>query len=89
MIPRPSGWCPRVRIRCAGLRTGPFRDFVEGRAEPPPIAALLGFELLAVDSDAGTIEVAFTAGDERRLRRGHETRPPKFPDRSAIQRLHV
>jgi uncharacterized protein (TIGR00369 family) len=48
------------------MRTGPFWDFAEGRAEPPPIAALLGFELVAVDPDAGTIEVAFTAGDEFR-----------------------
>jgi uncharacterized protein (TIGR00369 family) len=30
---------------------------------PPPAAALLGWELVAVDPDAGTIEVAFTASD--------------------------
>ena len=48
------------------VRTGPFWDFVEGRAAPPPIAALLGFELVAVDPDAGTIEVGFTASDEFR-----------------------
>ncbi len=47
-------------------RTGPFWDFVEGRADPPPIAALLGFELVAVDPDAGTIEVGFTATDQFR-----------------------
>jgi uncharacterized protein (TIGR00369 family) len=45
---------------------GPFWDFVEGRADPPRIAALLGFELVEVDPDAGTIEVAFTATDEFR-----------------------
>jgi uncharacterized protein (TIGR00369 family) len=36
---------------------------MEGRAEGPPAAALLGWELLAVDPEAGTIEVAFTASD--------------------------
>jgi len=34
---------------------------MEGRAAPPPAAVLLGFELIAVDPDAGTIEVAFIA----------------------------
>jgi uncharacterized protein (TIGR00369 family) len=47
-------------------RTGPFWDFVAGRVDPPPIAALLGFDLVAVDPDAGTIEVAFTATDKFR-----------------------
>jgi hypothetical protein len=36
---------------------------MEGRAEPPPAAATLGWELLAVDPDAGTIEVAFRASE--------------------------
>jgi uncharacterized protein (TIGR00369 family) len=36
---------------------------MEGRTAPPPAAVTLGFELLAVDPDAGTIEVAFTATD--------------------------
>jgi uncharacterized protein (TIGR00369 family) len=44
-------------------RQGPFWDVMEGRAEGPPAAALLGWELLAVDPEAGTIEVAFTASD--------------------------
>ena len=44
-------------------RTGPFWDFVEGRADPPPIASLLGFSLRSVDPVAGTIEVGFTATD--------------------------
>lgn len=35
-----------------------------GRAAPPPAAALLGWELVSVDPDAGTIEVAFTASDQ-------------------------
>jgi len=47
-------------------RRGPFWDVVEGRTPPPPAAELLGFELVAVDPEAGTIEVAFTA-DERFL----------------------
>jgi uncharacterized protein (TIGR00369 family) len=42
-------------------REGPFWDVMEGRAAPPPAAVLLGFELIAIDPDAGTIEVAFTA----------------------------
>ncbi|HEY8546298.1 MAG TPA: PaaI family thioesterase [Acidimicrobiales bacterium] len=42
-------------------RSGPFWDVMEGRVPPPPAAVTLGFELLAVDPDAGTIEVAFTA----------------------------
>lgn len=42
-------------------REGPFWDVMEGRTAPPPAAATLGFEMLACDPDAGTIEVAFTA----------------------------
>jgi uncharacterized protein (TIGR00369 family) len=45
-------------------RRGPFWDVVDGRAEPPPAAILLGWELVAVDPDAGTIEVSFTATDQ-------------------------
>ena len=37
---------------------------MEGRVEPPPAAVLLGWELVAVDPAAGTIEVAFTASDQ-------------------------
>jgi uncharacterized protein (TIGR00369 family) len=44
-------------------RRGPFWDVMEGRVEPPPAAATLGWELLAVDPDAGTIEVAFRASE--------------------------
>lgn len=32
--------------------------------QPPPAAVLLGWELLSVDPDAGTIDVAFTATDQ-------------------------
>jgi len=42
-------------------RDGPFWDFVAGRTEPPGAARTLGFELIAVDPDAGTIEIAFRA----------------------------
>ncbi|MFI6581657.1 PaaI family thioesterase [Embleya sp. NPDC050493] len=45
-------------------RRGPFWDVVEGRVTPPPAAVLLGWELVEVDPEAGTIEVAFAA-DER------------------------
>ncbi len=41
-----------------------FWDVVDGLAELPPITVLLGFELLAVDRDAMTIEVGFTARPE-------------------------
>jgi uncharacterized protein (TIGR00369 family) len=42
-------------------RSGPFWDFLAGRAAAPPAAALLGWSLVAIDPDAGTIEVAFDA----------------------------
>ena len=45
-------------------REGPFWDVMAGRAAPPPSAALLGWELVAVDPEAGTIEVAFTATEQ-------------------------
>lgn len=47
-------------------REGPFWDVMEGRAPLPPAAALLGWELVSIDPDAGTIEVAYRA-DERFL----------------------
>jgi uncharacterized protein (TIGR00369 family) len=45
-------------------REGAFWDAMEGRAPLPPAAVLLGWELLSVDPDAGTIEVAFAASDQ-------------------------
>jgi uncharacterized protein (TIGR00369 family) len=45
-------------------REGPFWDVMEGRAPMPPAAGVLGWELVSVDPDAGTIEVAFAATDE-------------------------
>ena len=43
-------------------RTGPFWDAIEGRVPMPAAAATLGWELRAIDPDAGTIEVGFEAG---------------------------
>lgn len=40
-------------------RTGPFWDMIEGRMPGPPAAQLLGWTLLDVDPDAGTIRVRF------------------------------
>jgi uncharacterized protein (TIGR00369 family) len=37
---------------------------MEGRADPPPVAKLLGFRLIEIDPDRGTIEVAFTATEQ-------------------------
>jgi uncharacterized protein (TIGR00369 family) len=42
-------------------RSGPFWDGVQGRAPIPPAAATLGFEFVDADTEAGTIQVAFTA----------------------------
>jgi uncharacterized protein (TIGR00369 family) len=44
-------------------RDGLFWDIVEGRAPMPSVAELLGWKLITVDHDAGTIESAFTATD--------------------------
>jgi hypothetical protein len=37
---------------------------MEGRADPPPAAQLLGFRLVEINPDEGTIVVAFTATDQ-------------------------
>ena len=42
-------------------RTGAFWDFITGRAAAPPAAQTLGWSLVEVDPDQGTIEVAFDA----------------------------
>ncbi|MEV4171045.1 PaaI family thioesterase [Nonomuraea sp. NPDC049709] len=44
-------------------RQGPFWDVLAGRAPQPPAATTLGWELLGIDPDRGTIEVAFEAGE--------------------------
>ncbi|MEU2155188.1 PaaI family thioesterase [Streptomyces sp. NPDC019396] len=45
-------------------RQGLFWDVQAGRAAPPPAALLLGWELVDVNPELGTIEVAFQAGDQ-------------------------
>jgi uncharacterized protein (TIGR00369 family) len=52
-------------------REGPFWDVMEGRREPPPSAVLLGFRLVDIDPEAGTIEVAFTATERFLNPAGH------------------
>jgi uncharacterized protein (TIGR00369 family) len=37
---------------------------MEGRADPPPAAELLGWKLIEIDPGEGTIEVAFIATDQ-------------------------
>jgi uncharacterized protein (TIGR00369 family) len=44
-------------------RIGPFWDAVEGRAPLPAAAATLGWELVSVNPEDGTIEVAFNASE--------------------------
>lgn len=52
-------------------RIGQFWDAMEGRAPMPEAASLLGFELLAIDPDEGSIEVAFQATSRFRNPMGH------------------
>ena len=40
-------------------RTGPFWDMIKGRRPAPPAAQLLGWKLLEIDPDVGTIRVEF------------------------------
>jgi uncharacterized protein (TIGR00369 family) len=40
-------------------RDGPFWDAMEGRVPPPPAATTLGFKLLEIDPERGTIRVQF------------------------------
>jgi uncharacterized protein (TIGR00369 family) len=47
-----------------GLRQGLFWDVRAGRVAPPPAAVLLGWELLEVEPEEGTIKVAFHAGEQ-------------------------
>ena len=44
-------------------RRGPFWDVIEGRLPQPSAATTLGWELVAVDPEARTIEVAFDASE--------------------------
>jgi acyl-coenzyme A thioesterase PaaI-like protein len=45
-------------------REGPFWDVMEGRKPPPPAAVTLGFKLLEIDPERGTISVQFAAKPE-------------------------
>jgi uncharacterized protein (TIGR00369 family) len=47
-----------------GMRSGKFWDMLAGRVPPPPAAVTLGWELIEVDPEQGTIEVAFVAGEQ-------------------------
>jgi uncharacterized protein (TIGR00369 family) len=68
----PHMLCAMARIESGtGDRRGPFWDVIEGRAEPPPAAVLLGWELEAIDPDAGTIELSFTATEQFLNPAGH------------------
>ncbi|GAA2362204.1 PaaI family thioesterase [Nonomuraea africana] len=51
------------RMEMDTRRRGLFWDVLAGRVPPPPAAVLLGWELVAVDPEQGTIEVAFQAGE--------------------------
>lgn len=44
-------------------REGPFWDAVEGRAPLPSAAVTLGWELVSINPEEGTVEVAFNATD--------------------------
>jgi uncharacterized protein (TIGR00369 family) len=48
----------------SNARRGPFWDAIEGRRPPPPAATLLGFELVAIDPEQGTIRVKFAGKPE-------------------------
>ncbi|HET7048552.1 MAG TPA: PaaI family thioesterase [Solirubrobacteraceae bacterium] len=52
-------------------REGPFWDVMEGRREPPAAAVLLGFRLVDIDPEAGTIEVAFSVTERFLNPAGH------------------
>jgi uncharacterized protein (TIGR00369 family) len=54
----------KTEVNAGVDRRGPFWDVINGRREPPPAAVLLGWELEAVDPDAGTIELSFTARED-------------------------
>ena len=45
----------------AVIRKGPFWDAMEGRVPLPPAAVTLGWTLVDIDPEQGTIEVAFNA----------------------------
>jgi uncharacterized protein (TIGR00369 family) len=75
---QPDPVWPRYRLLVVStrdpsesVRRGPFWDALEGRREPPPAAMLLGWELVTVDPEEGTIKVAFTATEQFTNPAGH------------------
>jgi uncharacterized protein (TIGR00369 family) len=44
-------------------REGPFWDAMDGKVPLPPAAVTLGWELISISPEDGTIEVAFTASE--------------------------
>ncbi len=56
-----TGGVGTVRQNGAVRREGPFWDVVDGRAPLPAAAVTLGWELVSVNPQEGTIEVAFAA----------------------------
>jgi uncharacterized protein (TIGR00369 family) len=55
---------PTTDVNAGGHRRGPFWDLIGGHRDPPPAATLLGWEVEAVDPEAGTIELSFTAKED-------------------------
>jgi uncharacterized protein (TIGR00369 family) len=53
-----------AEVNAGGDRRGPFWDVIEGRRKPPAAAVALGWEVEAVDPQAGTIELSFTARED-------------------------
>ena len=51
-------------MRTQAAREGVFWDFLAGRGPGSPVARLLGWELIAVDPEAMTLEVGFTATEQ-------------------------
>jgi uncharacterized protein (TIGR00369 family) len=51
----------RMLASMAKARNVYFWDVMEGRRPPPPAPALLGFKLLEIDAERGTIKVEFEA----------------------------
>jgi uncharacterized protein (TIGR00369 family) len=67
-----KGSVEQERVDAQGVRRhGPFWDVLAGKREAPPAAILLGWKLVEVDPDAGTIEVSFTAGEQFLNPAGH------------------
>jgi uncharacterized protein (TIGR00369 family) len=61
---RVRPWLSAAPARMLAVqREGPFWDAVEGRAPLPAAAVTLGWELVSISPEDGTIEVAFAASE--------------------------